>query len=241
MKISGIYKIINQINGKCYIGGSKNIMHRWSIHKYELNTQSHDNIHLQNAWNKYGKDIFLFEIVEKCLPEDLLSTEQKYLNICKQNPNLYYNLVYESGGFMDRSGKNNGFFGKHHTEETKKIISKIHKGKILTEEQKQKISLNSNPYYKGKHLPAEICQKISEKHKGKIIHQSQKDKIRKTLIEKGCNRNPNVYNFKNRKTNETFTGTMYEFRKKYNLLQCNVSRLVNKIRPSHKDWVLFNE
>lgn len=40
-KISGIYKIINKINGKYYVGSSKDIVTpnigRWYMHKYELN------------------------------------------------------------------------------------------------------------------------------------------------------------------------------------------------------------
>jgi group I intron endonuclease len=214
-------------------------MHRWSIHKYELKTGSHDNIHLQNAWNKHGKDNFLFEIIEQCLPENLLLTEQKYLDACKQCPSLYYNLVYDSGGFIDRSGKNNGFYGKHHTKKTKKIISKIHKGKILTKEQKQKISINHSKWNKGKHLSKEIKKKISLKHKGKIISQIQKDKISKTMIEKQYFRDMNIYKFKNRLTGDIFEGNRHDFIKKYNLARYNVSRLINKIRPSHKNWILI--
>jgi hypothetical protein len=49
MKISGIYKIINKINNKYYVGSSKHI-----------------NPHLQNAWNKYGQNNFDFVITEEC-------------------------------------------------------------------------------------------------------------------------------------------------------------------------------
>ena len=39
------------------------------------------------------------------------------------------------------TGINNGFFGKHHSKELKELISKLKKGKKLTEEHKLKISL----------------------------------------------------------------------------------------------------
>ena len=39
----------------------------------------------------------------------------------------------------DKTGKNNPFFGKHHTEETKEKIRKHHKGIPLSEEHKKKI------------------------------------------------------------------------------------------------------
>ena len=41
---------------------------------------------------------------------------------------------------VNHKGKNNGMFGKHHSEETKKKWSLIRKGKKISEEQKQKIS-----------------------------------------------------------------------------------------------------
>jgi group I intron endonuclease len=65
-KICGVYKITNMINGKIYIGSSNNIYNRWSQHKASLNAKTHNNIHLQNAWNLYGSQNFKFEIIENC-------------------------------------------------------------------------------------------------------------------------------------------------------------------------------
>ena len=57
----GIYKIVNKKNNKVYIGQSVNIKQRWALHKSELRNKYHENVYLQNAWNKYGKDNFIFE------------------------------------------------------------------------------------------------------------------------------------------------------------------------------------
>ena len=62
------------------------------------------------------------------------------------------------------------FFGRHHTEETKRKISESEKGKILSEETKNKISITSieraktDPNYgmRGKHHSEEAKKKISE-------------------------------------------------------------------------------
>lgn len=62
----GIYKIKNLLNGNVYIGQSVDIEKRWSTHKAELKNNYHHNIHLQNAWNKYGEENFEFSIVEEC-------------------------------------------------------------------------------------------------------------------------------------------------------------------------------
>lgn len=38
-------------------------------------------------------------------------------------------------------GNKNAFYGKHHSVETKQLISKAHKGKMLTQEQKDQLSM----------------------------------------------------------------------------------------------------
>lgn len=79
-KISGIYKIINKVNGKIYIGSSKDIRNRWHRHRYVLKAGTHHSPHLQASWNKYGEDNFEIVIVEECSIDDLLPKEQYYLD-----------------------------------------------------------------------------------------------------------------------------------------------------------------
>lgn len=76
----GIYKIINTINGKCYIGSSININNRWGKHRALLRHNKHENIKLQNAWNKYGEENFQFIIIKECDNEILLEEKQRYLD-----------------------------------------------------------------------------------------------------------------------------------------------------------------
>jgi hypothetical protein len=56
-KTSGVYKIINKVDGKYYIGSSGDIRGfnrgRWYGHINKLKKNKHINSHLQNAWNKY--------------------------------------------------------------------------------------------------------------------------------------------------------------------------------------------
>lgn len=191
----GIYEIRNVINNKYYIGSSKNIKKRWWRHKNDLKNNNHNNIHLQRAWNKYGKNNFIFKVIEECKIEDLLSLEQKYLDLKPEynigitssggdnltnNPNKLdiinrikhtlnekiSNMTEEErklkwgrngednpnwkGGITHnycscgkeiapgnkycsdcrpRSGENNPFFNKHHTDETKNKLSEQRKGK----------------------------------------------------------------------------------------------------------------
>ena len=54
-----IYKITNNINGKIYIGQTKNVKKRFKEH---INAETNSAIH--NAIKKYGKENFTFEIIE---------------------------------------------------------------------------------------------------------------------------------------------------------------------------------
>lgn len=73
-------------------------------------------------------------------------------------------------------GENNGFYGKKHTDESKRKISETHSGKRLSEDHKRKISRGkmgkNNPNYgkpawnKGKKHSKETRHKISEALKG---------------------------------------------------------------------------
>jgi group I intron endonuclease len=71
--IPGIYKIINTINNKVYIGSSRNLKKREKTHFYKLDHNTHTNRHLQSAYLKYGKAAFLFEIIMFCPIEELIT------------------------------------------------------------------------------------------------------------------------------------------------------------------------
>ena len=77
---SGIYKIICLSTGKFYVGSSIDVRKRWRQHLNKLRSNKHVNKKLQNAWNKYTEQNFLFEIVELILPPFLLEREQYWID-----------------------------------------------------------------------------------------------------------------------------------------------------------------
>lgn len=79
-KVCGIYAIVNLINHKRYIGSSINTRKRWYGHKLHLRKNKHHSAHLQNAWNKYGEDSFIFVVLEECNESELIQREQFYLD-----------------------------------------------------------------------------------------------------------------------------------------------------------------
>jgi len=160
-KIAGIYKITNNLTGKYYVGSSSNIYHRWYIHRCKLNNNHHANPHLQASWNKYGHSAFRFEVIEVMPEGELESAEQKYLDECRRNSELSYNLSFDSIAPMrgrkmsleSRKKISESNMGKVMSEETRKKMSNIRIGMIFSDEHKSHISssqIGRVPWNKGK-------------------------------------------------------------------------------------------
>lgn len=91
-KRSGVYCICNKINRKCYVGSSINISSRLSRHKWELTHNKHSNQYLQNDFNKFGLDSFVFLTLEISKPESRISREQQWLDAIYDNQQQCYNI-----------------------------------------------------------------------------------------------------------------------------------------------------
>ena len=87
---SGIYLIINKINGKQYIGQSIRVYERWREHYSEPS----QNSLIDAAIQKYGVSNFEVWLLEECLPADLNIKEAFYAD---QYPDCYipngYNIA----------------------------------------------------------------------------------------------------------------------------------------------------
>ena len=132
---SGIYKIVNTQNGKLYIGSAININRRWNEHKSELRGNKHHSPRLQNSYNKYGEENFIFEIIEEIEDkEKLIEREQYWLD--------YYKSYDKKRGFNICLNARS-CLGVERTEEYKQKISVANKGKKHSEEAKKKIGENA--------------------------------------------------------------------------------------------------
>lgn len=113
MSISCIYKIINTINGKIYIGQTNDFYRRISQHKNKLRQNKHFNQHLQFAWNKYGEKNFTFEIIEECEIDRLNEKEMYWIKKLHTASKHYgYNISCEPHSVVDKNLSN----GKNYTK-----------------------------------------------------------------------------------------------------------------------------
>lgn len=85
---TGVYTIENLVTGKLYVGSTcRSFTERWSEHVKGLDNDSHCNKHLQSSWNKYGRSVFKFTILESCDIEVAVSCEQYWMNLLRPDYN----------------------------------------------------------------------------------------------------------------------------------------------------------
>lgn len=74
IKLSGIYIIENSITKKYYIGKSLSILERWQGHYTLLKQNNHHSPELQEEFNQYGVQVFIFRILEYVSKTDFKSS-----------------------------------------------------------------------------------------------------------------------------------------------------------------------
>lgn len=159
-----IYKTINKVNGRIYIGKRKSR----SLTDYYLGSGTL----LKKAILKYGKDNFQKEILFVASNEQELKEKEAELiteDFCN-NPNTYN--VIPGGG--------NGTLGYRHTLESKAKIGNANRGRPCTEEHKKQISvaLKGRPSpHRGRALSLESRMKMSKAALGRIVSDETKRKI----------------------------------------------------------------
>jgi len=94
---SGIYKISFPGANDVYIGSSKQLRRRKSVHFQKLSRGSHPNYKLQTFFNKYHH--VKFEILEYCNLSELREKEQFYIDCYKSELNLCNHASERSIGF----------------------------------------------------------------------------------------------------------------------------------------------
>ena len=116
--VCGIYKLVNLVNGKIYIGSTKNMRMRLWKHRALLRHNKHHNPHLQASWNKYGEGNFDYCILEVCNEEHQYEREQYYIDTLHPEYNIAE--IVEMPSYSEESRKK-------HSETRKKLMAE---GKI---------------------------------------------------------------------------------------------------------------
>jgi group I intron endonuclease len=195
---SGIYKITNIINNKCYIGSAININKRWAVHRNSLLFNKHHSIYLQRVYNKYGITQLKYEVLLYCDKKDLLFYEQRAIDTYKPEYNLCKiagspagrkaseetkakmraarkNISDETRAKLSAAGKGriSPNKGKSPSKETREKLSIAGKARKMSEDTKNKIAMSNT----GKIRSEETKRKIGEASKLKIISEDTCNKM----------------------------------------------------------------
>lgn len=152
--ISGIYEIVNLVNGKRYIGSAVSIHRRWREHLRHLRAGKHKNRHLQAAWSKYGEEAFAFMVLAECEPQRLIELEQDAMD--RMAPE--YNI-------SPTAGSNLGF---KFSEESRAKLSRATMGRGKGVPRDPALVARTAEAHRGKVRPPETGRKISEKLTGRV-------------------------------------------------------------------------
>jgi group I intron endonuclease len=154
----GIYKIINVVNNKFYVGSAVDLKRRKTRHFSELRTGKHNNRHLQAAWVKYGEQAFVFVVVEElALAADLLAAENRWLKEHVGKDYCYNIGVDATAPHLGMSGPLSPTWGHKHTDDAKHRIGVASKARVQSPEEKTK----RRATMLGKPKPAAVRAKIS--------------------------------------------------------------------------------
>ena len=168
--ISGIYVIVNKVNGDKYIGSSCDIKKRWSQHVRRLNNKNHHSIHLQRAWDKYGSNVFSFNVLEHCAEDCLISVEQKYID--SERP--AYNISPTAGRTA----------GVIRSEEYRIKQSVAQSGKIMSEETRRKISEGMKGKQNSLGVSHSLTQKVKDAIRNKLLGHVVSKETREKISSK---------------------------------------------------------
>src|SRR6266702_8354175 len=190
---SGIYKITCIANKRIYIGSAVNLHVRKNSHFSALQRNEHGNPKMQNAWNKYGEQAFIFEVLEYVLPMSLTAREQYWFNKLKPFGRKGFNIAREAGSTL-------GY--KYDPETIEKIRQKNLGRKQSPEElEKKRQASLGNKYSLGhKHTPEarehmrqaqlgrkqnpEAIERIKQGHLGKKNSPEHNEKVRQANLGK---------------------------------------------------------
>ena len=212
---SGIYKITNTSNGKFYIGSASWLAKRRGNHFDSLRKGEHCNRKLQAAWNKYGADKFVFNVVEYVADKSkLIEREQHWIDALGAVRNGYniLSLAGNSLGFvMPREAVARSIaanLGRKATAQARERMSAASKGRPKSESARanmaaaQKARWDANPEQAAKfHAAARAGstgrvvspeERAMRSEKARGVPQSLASREKKAAALRGRKRPPEV-------------------------------------------------
>ena len=174
MLTSGIYKITNILNNKCYIGQSVQIENRWKWHKRNYNNKNEPsyNCKFYRAIRKHGLQNFEFEIIEEC-EHDKLNEREIYWIAHYDSYHSGYNstLGGDSEFRIDRDEFKNYFL--QNSPSVKEIAKHFNINRSVASRILKELELNTL-YYPSKDFENIICEEYQSNNNISILCLAKK-------------------------------------------------------------------
>lgn len=158
---SGAYRWLNNLNGKTYVGSGLNLTKRLTSYYNEKELLRNPRP-IHHGLLKYGHNNFTLEILEYCPKAKLLEREQFYLDVLLPEYNIL-NHAYSLLGFKHSEETLEKLRDKVISPDHKEILSSIHKGKLVSEETRNKLASATASYRKENPLTLEALANIRGK------------------------------------------------------------------------------
>jgi len=146
-----VYQTLNILNGKIYVGVHVSLVNPEKKFDGYLGTGRD----LRRDIKKYGKEYFRRSTLCICnSKEEAIEKEREIVDKDFIKSKNTYNVHRGGSGCVEhsevskrnmsdsRKGENNNMYGKTHSEEAKKKMSLVHKGKSLSEDTKRKMGIS---------------------------------------------------------------------------------------------------
>lgn len=203
----GIYALVNNSNGKLYVGSAKDIACRVKGHLQYLEEGRHCNSHLQSSYN--NGDRFTPSVLEICIEAELVDREQYYIDfyVSSDRRNGYNKMcairTYISDEVrkkqsLSRKGKTlEELMGPENAEKHRQRMREqvgeknpnfgnrgpLHPNygktavEIMGEEKAKAVAANTSAVHKGKSKSEEHKRKLSAYRKGRKMSEETRTKI----------------------------------------------------------------
>ena len=173
-KKSGIYYIQNTKTGELYIGQSIDVDKRKQQHFGKLKSNTHFNNHLQNSYNKYGEDCFIFSVIEYCDSSQLDDLEQKYMDFFNVQNNGFNICEGGTHKFPNNSNENHGMWREDVSNE---ILRRLYLEDYNSTQIAQLFNCSRRTINRrlNKIFGADYRKIVKQKHKKGIVQYDSKD------------------------------------------------------------------
>jgi group I intron endonuclease len=171
-----IYRILNKLTKKCYIGETKckDVIWRWNQHKQKIQ-ENKGCPALREAIKKYGIDNFDFSVLIICFDHDRFNYEIEYIR--------KYNSMVPNGYNITKGGEGGGFQGKKHNEKTKQVIKdKLKQQFFNNPDLKAEISERNKIVMSNSEIREKIKNGMLNSEKFKKVVENMKNRCRNTRI-----------------------------------------------------------